>query len=201
MEFILFAITAIVALVGAIAMIASPNAVHSALFLLLNFAAMAVLFLLLRAPFLFAIQLSIYAGAIMVLFLFVVMMLGAERAEDEQDRIAWQKPLAIVLGLVLLFETVYISTKASSKVTTDPVTRAALDTFGSSTQIGKVLFTKYLLPFEMAGIILLVAIVGVVVLNRGRQRMEQAAEPHHIEQATVPHIEQATALQQADVQE
>lgn len=201
MEFILFALTAIVALVGAIAMIASPNAVHSALFLLLNFAAMAVLFLLLHAPFLFAIQLSIYAGAIMVLFLFVVMMLGAERAEDQQDRIAWQKPLAMVLGLVLLVETVYISTKGSSKATTDPMTRAALETFGSPVHIGKILFTKYLLPFEMAGIILLVAIVGVVVLNRGRQRMEQAAAPHHMEQATVPQCEHAIEPQHADVQE
>src|SRR5688500_5008407 len=108
MELVVFTITAIVAIVGAVAMLLSKNAIHSALFLLLNFSAIALLYLLLQAPFLFAIQLIVYAGAIIVLFLFVVMLLGAERAEDEHDRIAWQRPVALLLGLVLLAEAAYV---------------------------------------------------------------------------------------------
>src|SRR4029078_2898474 len=99
MEYIVFTITAVVAIIGAAAMLISRNAVHSALFMLLNFSSIAVLYLLLRAPFLFAVQLIVYAGAIIVLFLFVVMLLGAERAEDEADHLAWQRPVALVMGL------------------------------------------------------------------------------------------------------
>src|SRR5919206_2520429 len=108
MELVLFAITAVIAIVGAVAMLLSRNAVHSALFLLLNICAIAVLYLLLSAPFLFAVQLIVYAGAIIVLFLFVVMLLGAERAEDDRDRIAWQRPLALLMGLLLLGEAAYV---------------------------------------------------------------------------------------------
>src|SRR3954467_15267635 len=106
MEYIVFIITAVVAIIGGTAMLISRNAIHSAQFMLLNFSAIAVMYLLLRAPFLFAVQLIVYAGAIIVLFLFVVMLLGAERAEDEQDHIAWQRPVAFVLGLALLAEAV-----------------------------------------------------------------------------------------------
>ena len=109
MEYIVFTITAVVAIIGAAAMLISKNAVHSALFMLLNFSSIAVLYLLLRAPFLFAVQLIVYAGAIIVLFLFVVMLLGAERAEDEIDRLAWQRPIALAMGLILLAEAVYSS--------------------------------------------------------------------------------------------
>src|SRR5438552_19063219 len=108
MEYIVFTITAIVAIIGATAMLISRNAVHSVLFMLLNFSSIAVLYLLLRAPFLFAVQLIIYAGASIVLFLFVVMLLGAERAEDESDKIAWQRPLALVMGLLLFSEAVFV---------------------------------------------------------------------------------------------
>lgn len=170
MELILFIITALVALTGAIAMLVSRNAVHSALFLLLNFGAIAVLFLLLQAPFLFAIQLSIYAGAIMVLFLFVVMMLGAERAEDETDKVAWQKPLAFWLGLILFVEALVVS--ARSGLARAGSSSAPQATFGVPEQIGQTLFTRYILPIELTGIILLVAIVGVVVLSRARKGEE-----------------------------
>lgn len=168
MELILFAITAAIALIGAIAMLVSRNAVHSALFLLLNFGAIAVLFLLLQAPFLFAVQLTVYAGAIMVLFLFVVMLLGAERIEDQTDRIAWQRPLAIVLGLALLVLAAIVSIR---QVVTPPPLVTTVENFASPEQIGLVLFTDFVLPFQLTGIILLVAVVGVVVLNqRGRAR-------------------------------
>jgi NADH-quinone oxidoreductase subunit J len=167
MELVLFFITAAIALIGAIAMLIARNAVHSALFLLLNFAAIAVLFLLLQAPFLFTIQLTVYAGAIMVLFLFVVMLLGAEKVEDTPDRIGWQRPLALVLGLGLLVVSGVVALRNAALIPPDAV--AAAD-FGDPVAIGELLFTSYLLPFEITGFILLVAVIGVVVLNqRGRK--------------------------------
>jgi NADH-quinone oxidoreductase subunit J len=164
MEFFLFIITGAVALIGAVAMLLARNAIHSALFLLLNFGAIAVLFLLLYSPFLFAIQLTVYAGAIMVLFLFVVMLLGAERIEDSPDQLAWQRPLGIGLGLALLLVAL-VAAFRSSEFATAPG-GAALESFGDPALLGELLFTRYLLPFQITGIILLVAVIGVVVLNQ-----------------------------------
>jgi NADH-quinone oxidoreductase subunit J len=167
MELILFLITALIAIAGAVAMLVSRNAVHSALFLLLNFAAIAVLFLLLQTPFLFTIQLTVYAGAIMVLFLFVVMLLGAEKVEDTPDRIAWQQPLALLLGLALLVVSVVVGLGGA---TNPPPESEALIQFSDPRTLGALLFTDYLLPFEVTGFILLIAVIGVVVLNqRGRK--------------------------------
>jgi NADH-quinone oxidoreductase subunit J len=164
MELVVFIISAVVAIIGAVAMLLSKNAIHSALFLLLNLAAIAVLYLLLRAPFLFAIQLIVYAGAIIVLFLFVVMLLGAERAEDERDRIAWQRPVALGMGVLLLAETIYVvfARPATSLATINSGT----EDFGAPLKIGEALFSTYLLPFELTSVILLAAIVGVIVLHK-----------------------------------
>lgn len=172
MELVVFIITAIVAVVGALAMLLSKNAVHSALFLLLNFGAIAVLYLLLRAPFLFAVQLIVYAGAIIVLFLFVIMLLGAERVEDAPDRIAWQRPLAIALGLLLLAEALYVGFSRAFGATTPVV--AQIEGFGSPEQIGAALFTTFLLPFEITSIVLLTAIIGVVVLSKRSAHQDEA---------------------------
>ncbi|RRR74843.1 MAG: NADH-quinone oxidoreductase subunit J [Candidatus Viridilinea halotolerans] len=167
MELFLFIITAAIALAGAVAMVLTRNAIHSALFLLLNFGAVAVLFLLLYSPFLFAIQLTVYAGAIMVLFLFVVMLLGAERVEDAPDQIAWQRPLGLAMGLMLLL--VALATAFRSSAFAPAPGGAALEAFGDPAALGALLFTHYLLPFQVTGIILLVAVIGVVVLNQRRR--------------------------------
>jgi NADH-quinone oxidoreductase subunit J len=164
MELVMFLITAAIALIGGVAMLTSRNAVHSALFLLLNFAAISVLFLLLHSPFLFAIQLTIYAGAIMVLFLFVVMLLGAERVEDQPDRLAWQRALALGLALVLLVQAVIIGMRIGMPA--PPEMTAGMAAISAPERIGAELFTTYLLPFEITGVLLLVAIVGVVVLQQ-----------------------------------
>jgi NADH-quinone oxidoreductase subunit J len=178
MEYVVFFVTAVVAVIGAVMMLLTRNAIHSALWLLLNFSSIAVLYLLLRAPFLFAVQLIVYAGAIVVLFLFVVMLLGAERAEDEHDRIAWQRPLALILAIVLLGEAVYIFlARPGALFTTAP---GGTDDFATPAKVGEALFTTYLLPFEITSVILLAALVGVVVLHqyntRTGQRTEQAVQ-------------------------
>lgn len=168
MELVVFIITAVVAIIGAVAMLLSKNAIHSVLFLLLNFSSIAVLYLLLNAPFLFAVQLIVYAGAIIVLFLFVVMLLGAERAEDDRDRIAWQRPLALLLGLLLLAEAAYVGFARPSTAVTASAT--GTPDFATPTKIGEALFSTYLLPFEITSVILLAALVGVVVLHQRADR-------------------------------
>lgn len=171
MELVVFIITAVIALIGAVAMLLSKNAIHSALFLLLNMSAIAVLYLLLRAPFLFAVQLIIYAGAIIVLFLFVVMLLGAERAEDERDQIAWQRPVALGMGVLLLGEAIYVFFVRPAAALTGTV--AGNEDFAAPVKISEALFSTYLLPFELTSVILLAAIVGVVVLNKRASESEQ----------------------------
>ena len=167
MEFFVFTITAIVAIIGAAAMLLSKNAVHSVLFMLLNFSSIAVLYLLLRAPFLFAVQLIVFAGAIIVLFLFVVMLLGAERSEEEGDRNAWQRPAALVMGLLLFGEALYVFLARSGVALQTAGTGD--ENFAAPATIGAALFNEYLLPFEITSVILLAAIVGVVVLHQRDQ--------------------------------
>ncbi len=164
MELVVFLITALVSVACAIAMIVSKNAVHSALFLVLNFSAVAILYLLLHAPFLAMIQITVYAGAIMVLFLFVIMLLGAEQGEGN-DPIRWQQPVAIVVGLLLLAEGGLVFFRSGNIIPT-PGSGTTLPTDpGATGGLAELLFTKYLLPFEMTSILLLVALLGAVVLT------------------------------------
>jgi NADH-quinone oxidoreductase subunit J len=168
MELALFLITALISIACAVAMITSTNAVHSALFLVLNFTAVAVLYLLLQAPFLAMIQITVYAGAIMVLFLFVIMLLGAERGEGQRDTLRWQRPLAWVLGLLLLGEALFVMFGTGTSTT--PVERTG--ELGAPRALAEALFTTYLLPFEITSVLLLVALIGAVVLtlkSRSRQ--------------------------------
>jgi NADH-quinone oxidoreductase subunit J len=175
MELIVFLVSAVVAIIGAVAMLLSKDAIHSALFLLLNMIAIAVLYLLLRAPFLFAVQLIVYAGAIVVLFLFVVMLLGAERAEEQHDNLGWQRPVALLMGLLLLGEAFYVFSTGAG---TPPATTQFAEDFASPIRISEALFTTYLLPFEVTSVILLAAIVGVVVLHtRERRDLTRGDEP------------------------
>jgi NADH-quinone oxidoreductase subunit J len=161
MELAIFGLSALISIVCAVAMLLSSNAVHSALLLVLNFSAVAVLYLLLHAPFLAMIQITVYAGAIMVLFLFVIMLLGAEKAHVERDAILWQRPLAIVLGVILLAEAGYV---LFSRVAASPVAGSSAE-IGSPQNIAVALFTTYLLPFEITSFLLLVALIGAVVLT------------------------------------
>lgn len=165
MDLVIFSITAIIAIIGAVAMLVSRNAVHSALFLLLNLGAISVLFLLLQAPFLFAVQLIVYAGAIIVLFLFVVMLLGAERDEDGADPVRWQVPTAVVMAALLIGQVIFVFVTEPT-ATADSVNTNISEGFGSPTQIAQALFTTHLLPFEIAAFVLLAALIGVVVLHQ-----------------------------------
>jgi NADH-quinone oxidoreductase subunit J len=158
---ILFFILAGIAVVSALLMLTSRNAVHAALFLVLNFTTIAILYLVLNAPFLFVTQITIYAGAIMVLFLFVVMLLGAEQLRGAATGSRWQWVVSILLGSALAVTFVRLLTFGVN--TTGAGAETAIDAGPAS--IGLELFESYVFPFEVASVVLLVAMVGVVVLR------------------------------------
>jgi NADH-quinone oxidoreductase subunit J len=162
-QFILFAILALVAIASALGMMFSRNAVYSALFLIVNFGSVAVFYMQLQAPFISLAQVTVYAGAIMVLFLFVIMLLGAEQLRGDGQVMRWQRPLAISLGLILLVETFYIILTRTATSTAFP---SAAVTFGSPEAVGEILFDQYLLPFEVTSVLLLVAMIGAIVLTK-----------------------------------
>jgi NADH-quinone oxidoreductase subunit J len=154
---------AMVAIAAAISMLVSRSAVYSALFLVINFITVAVLFLLLEAAFIAMVQVTVYAGAIMVLFLFVIMLLGAENVEASPS-MPWQRPAAIALGAALVLQFAWILLVRPFR---SPETlTAAPDGFGSPASIGELLFSEYLIPFEVTSLLLLAAMVGAIVLTR-----------------------------------
>ena len=165
-EQVIFGIVFIVALGASIAMLFTPNAVHTALFLVLTQVALAVAFLLEGAYFIAALQIILYAGAIMVLFLFVIMLLGVDRTENVRlERLPAQRPLAYLTGvgviaaILLLARTAWVSGAES--------VAGAADGPGSNIEkLARSLFTRYLLPFEMTSVLLVIAVVGAVVLAR-----------------------------------
>ena len=161
-DLILFLVLALVAIVSALGMLFSKNTIYSALFLILNFATVAVFYLLLSAPLIAMVQVTVYAGAIMVLFLFVIMLLGAELA-GRTPAAKWIRPLALFLGLVLLGEITYtIFTQRG----TFPAPATPELAFGSPLAVGEVLFNQYLLPFEVISVLLLVSMIGAIVLTK-----------------------------------
>ncbi len=167
-DLILFFALAAVAVGAALAMLFSRNAVYSALFLVLNFATIAVFFLLLGAPFIAMAQVTVYAGAIMVLFLFVIMLLGAEQIQQPR-RGGWQRPVAILLALVLLVEAaVLIFGHGALGITIQPAPSA----YANPQAIGTALFSDFLLPFEVTSVLLLAAMVGAIVLTKEERKKQ-----------------------------
>jgi NADH-quinone oxidoreductase subunit J len=168
LELITFFVLAVVAIGTALGMLLSRSAVYSALFLVLNFGGVAVYYVLLNAPFIALAQVSVYAGAIMVLFLFVVMLLGTEALPPSHD-LPWQRPLAFGLALILAAEAGYLLFFRAASNSAIP---GLIETFGSPQEVGQVLFNQDLLPLEITSILLLIAIVGAIVLTK-REKGEQ----------------------------
>lgn len=162
---ILFLIAAICSVVGAITVVSQKNPVYSALGLIGSFIAVAVIYLLLHAPFLAVIQIAVYAGAIVVLFLFVIMLLnlkpeelGVDPTVHVQRRVALGS-LALFLLLAGSFATAGLGAVPFADESVDP-------NFGSTVAIGEALMGNYLLPFEVTSVLIIVAIVGAVVLAK-----------------------------------
>lgn len=164
LDLILFLILALIAVASALGMLLSRNAVYSALFLVLNFVTVAVFYLLLGAPFIAMAQITVYAGAIMVLFLFVIMLLGAESLTGISN---WRKILFPgVLAVILFVEAAYLLIVKARPAGDVLQPEAAVNTMDNLRQLGTSLFSDYLLPFEVVSILLLVAMVGAIILTK-----------------------------------
>ncbi|HEY6660742.1 MAG TPA: NADH-quinone oxidoreductase subunit J [Pyrinomonadaceae bacterium] len=160
---LLFILFAGLAIGCALAMVAQRNPLYSAISLIGVFVSLACLYVMLAAPFIAAVQVIVYAGAIMVLVVFVIMLLNVEQEERRRTRLKFLVPTAVVLAAILIAEVAFILvTVQDFRVS---ATQASTD-IGVTHSIGPALFTQYLLPFEITSILLLMAIVGAMTLAR-----------------------------------
>jgi len=163
MDLLVFFVLALVAVGSAIGLLISRNGIYAALNLVLNFLTVAIFYLLLGAPFIALSQVTVYAGAIMVLFLFVIMLLGAEKLPPSSV-LSYQRVSAYVLGGLLLAEIGYwIWRGALTGVIMPPP--ADFNLMSSIQEMSLMLFSQYLLPFEVTSILLLTAMIGAIVLT------------------------------------
>jgi NADH-quinone oxidoreductase subunit J len=164
---ILFYIFAVLVLGGAILTITRRSAVHSAISLIVSLVGVAGLYLLQQAEFLFAVQIVLYVGGIMVLFLFVIMLVNLDQAATErQFSRAW--PVGLAAALAVAAEVGYFLYRGSGAFHIAESGPAVAATLGNTEMIADSLFSEYLLPFEIASILLLVAVVGAVVMAKRR---------------------------------
>lgn len=189
-ELVVFVVVGAISLGSAVSMVLMRNAVHAALMLVVNLFTIAVFFAVLEAQFLAAVQIIVYAGAIMVLFLFVIMLLGVGREDPaRRDRVRGQRSMAVVLGVVLFAALAigvggpYLARQAACPSpppaqgqTSTQLTCAGLaaaNEQGNTEGIGALLFTHYVWPFEVASVLLVISAIGAMVLGR---RTEDPAE-------------------------
>ncbi len=174
---VLFFVLAATAVVAALGVIFNRNAVYSALSLLVNFASLAVFYLMLNAQFIAMVQIVVYAGAIVVLFLFVVMLLGAGGEMQPRNWFNWRTAFFVGIALVLLTLLGTVVYEGFIGGATGIATPQHVAEVGQTEALGVALFTKYLLPFELASVLLLVGMIGAVVLGqRWRATLRRSGE-------------------------
>jgi NADH-quinone oxidoreductase subunit J len=161
----LFILCGVISILGAVGLILAKEPVHSALSLILVMVALAVLYLLLGADFIAAIQILVYAGAIMVLFVFVIMLLNAgEEVRTNLSRLArW---VGLPLGIFFLAEMGYFLFREYSVRAASTGAPAAAPVVASTTELSVKLFTEFVLPFELTSILILIAVLGAMVLAK-----------------------------------
>ena len=163
MSVVVFGILALLVIGSAAGLILKRNPIHGALFLVINLASVAALFLTLRAEFLAAVQVIVYAGAIAVLFVFAIMVLIPGREETGPDALRSQRWAAVPLvGVFLILVALALRSITLSSPAREPAVAGGVEA------IGRVLFTDYLFPFELTSVLLLAAIVGVMALTKRR---------------------------------
>jgi NADH-quinone oxidoreductase subunit J len=175
---VVFWVFAPISVASAVAMLLMRNAVHAALFLVVNFFCLAVFFLILDAPFLFAVQIIVYAGAIMVLFLFVIMLLGVDRGDDLRERLVAQRPLALALAAGFVIEITLAVRTGVGFSAKAPGGFDAVNDPGNAQAVAKVLFRDYFLPFEVTSVLLIIAAIATMVLGQRKARAVTQAELH-----------------------
>ena len=173
---VVFWVFAPVSVASAIGMLVMRNAVHAALFLIVNFFTIAVMYLLLDAPFLFAVQIIVYAGAIMVLFLFVIMLLGIDRGDDVHEPLIGQRPLAVILAVGFVLEIGLALRAGIGFATRAPDGFDVVNQGGNAQALATVLFRDYFFPFEVTSVLLIIAAVAAMVLAQRKSRAITQAE-------------------------
>ena len=164
MENIFFTIVAATAVISSILVITCKNPINSALSLVMTFFCLATFYVMLDAPFMAAIQVIVYAGAIMVLIIFVIMLLNVR---TESGRKSSHAVLAgSIIGLFVLIQTCYFLFKSSLTGSRGDMDTAMVEQVGHVELIGKALYTDFLLPFEITSLLLLAAIIGAVILSK-----------------------------------
>ncbi len=164
MGYFLFFLLAALCIGSVLGMIISKNQAYNALFLIVAFASLGGLFGLLEAPFIAVVQIIIYAGAIMVLFIFVIMMINI-RTGIPPEKKKWTLYLSLGLAVVLIIELI-VAIKAAFTL---PVSTETLE--AGPVSLGRLLFTKYLYPFEITSILIIAALVGAIVLVKKKEKV------------------------------
>jgi len=162
-EEILFYIFAFGGIVSALLVVTRRSPIIAAIYLIVNFFCLAALYLTLHAQFIAVIQILVYAGAIMVLFVFVIMLLNLGDERSLSDGFSWKKAAAVGFGFGILMELIYIFIKPNG---TQAIDMARATNIGTVEAIGRVLFTQFLFPFEVTSLLLTAAIVGAIVLAK-----------------------------------
>ncbi|HEY7668963.1 MAG TPA: NADH-quinone oxidoreductase subunit J [Actinomycetota bacterium] len=175
-DLLVFWVFAPISVASGIAMLMMRNAIHAALFLIVNFFCLAVFYLILDAPFLFAVQIVVYAGAIMVLFLFVIMLLGVDRTEDLRERLLGQRWLAIAFGAAFVLEVTLAIRAGIGFSTLAPDGFEAVNAEGNAQALARVLFRDYFFPFEVTSILLILAAIAAMILAHRKARAITQAE-------------------------
>ncbi len=166
MEAYLFYIVATIAVTTGVYLVFERNPVFSTLYLIQTMVCIAVLYILLEAQFIAAVQIIVYAGAIMVLFLFVIMLLNLNIKEEAKNALPFQRIPAVVMGIVLLAAICMIIKSKLPLGKHGEYTTAYVNSVGNVKLIGNLLFTDYLLPFEITSILLFVAAIGAIMLAK-----------------------------------
>jgi NADH-quinone oxidoreductase subunit J len=170
MELVIFLLFAVLALAGSLGVVLSRNPVHCALSLVLALVSVAVFFLQQDAQLLAAVQVIVYAGAVVVLFLFVIMLLGVDREETLVEPIRYQRPAALALGGAVLAEVLFLAGRTwatgASSVRGSLDDRVDGENLNNIQRVARTLFTDFLWPFEITAALLVIAVVGGVVLAR-----------------------------------
>jgi len=176
---VFFYLVALLTVAGAVGVIAARNPVHSALSLLWTFFMVAVLFILRHAELLAAVQVLVYAGGIMVLYLFVIMLARVKNLRPDEVFLSGIAPLAVVGGVLigaLLSIGILLGTIAGGGGGPAALTSLGDQPVGNTEAVGMVLYTRYLVPFEVVSVVLLVAMIGAIVFGRRESVSSGAAE-------------------------
>lgn len=160
-KWVVFVLVSLLAILSSVLVITCKNTLHSALFMILAFVSSAILYLLLGCQFLAMLQVIVYAGAVMMLIIFVIMMLDLKKEEQLKRKVTKTKIAGVIVSLLFMLMLILMMALNSIKGKV-----GSLTSIGDAKTIGSLLFTQFLLPFEVASVLLLAAMVGAVMLSK-----------------------------------